>query len=161
MGALRHCRVNDKKPLEKWSTKFCAYYMDVISGSRMEDLTKMVIEAYLPPTKIKRKYTCAHCGYVTINPRMHLRHRVIAHGDKIKIVECPLCVYACQYRQKLNRHLKLVHQLDPPYYYCLPFQVTNGETITDSGSSLEQMQQEPLDLSRKSLGEEKTIGRRR
>src|SRR5699024_5848958 len=33
------------------------------------------------------------------------------HGHKIKIVECPYCVYACQYVQKLQRHLLLVHKL--------------------------------------------------
>lgn len=70
----------------------------------------------LPPTKIKRQYKCTGCDHTTINPRQHLRHRIDVHGHKLRIVECPLCVYACQYRQKLNRHLKLVH-------HCLPNQV--------------------------------------
>lgn len=70
----------------------------------------------LPPTKIKRQYKCTSCDHTTINPRQHLRHRIDVHGHKLRIVECPLCVYACQYRQKLNRHLRLVH-------HCLPNQV--------------------------------------
>lgn len=70
-------------------------------------------ESCLPPTKIKRQYKCAMCPHITVNPRIHLRHRQQVHNDKIRIVECPLCVYACQYRQKLNRHLKLVHHRMP------------------------------------------------
>lgn len=66
---------------------------------------------FLPPTKIKRQYKCGTCPHVTINPRDHLKHRKYVHGEsKIKIVECPLCQYACQYRQKLIRHMKLVHK---------------------------------------------------
>lgn len=67
----------------------------------------------LPPTKIKRTYSCKSCDHKTINPRLHLNHLRVRHEQNIKIVECPLCVYACQYRQKLNRHLKLVH-------HCMP-----------------------------------------
>lgn len=67
----------------------------------------------LPPTKIKRQYKCSICDHLTVNPRVHLRHRIDAHGHKVKIVECPMCVYACQYRQKLNRHLRLVHHIYP------------------------------------------------
>lgn len=67
----------------------------------------------LPPTKIKRTYKCKTCEHKTVNPREHLNHLKENHDQNIKIVECPLCLYACQYRQKLNRHLKLVHR-------CLP-----------------------------------------
>lgn len=63
----------------------------------------------LPATKIKRTYKCKQCLNETKNPREHLNHRIQVHREKIKIVECPLCVYACQYRQKLKRHLDLVH----------------------------------------------------
>lgn len=76
----------------------------------------------LPPTRIRRQYTCSDCGHRTINPREHLYHRRNFHQHRIKIVECPHCVYACQYLQKLNRHLSLVHKKS-------------------------QIQEEPLDLS--------------
>lgn len=72
-----------------------------------------VDERHLPATKIKRQYTCSDCGLRTCNPRQHLRHRKMMHNPKIRIVLCPLCIYACQYRQKLNRHLKLIHECTP------------------------------------------------
>lgn len=67
----------------------------------------------LPPTKIKRTYKCKNCDHSTVNPREHLNHLKGEHDQNVKIVECPLCLYACQYRQKLNRHLKLVHRCSP------------------------------------------------
>ncbi|CAG2101412.1 unnamed protein product [Medioppia subpectinata] len=66
----------------------------------------------LPATRIRRQYTCNDCGFRTINPREFLYHRRDAHGQRLKIVECPYCVYACQYVQKLQRHLLLVHKLE-------------------------------------------------
>lgn len=98
----------------------------------------------LPPTKIKRKYKCLNCDHVTVNPRDHLRHRIDQHGHKLKIVECPLCVYACQYRQKLNRHLKLVHHttlgsIDEPLGHGFGRQYSPADSDEDSD--------EPVDLS--------------
>ncbi|XP_054164630.1 zinc finger protein Xfin-like [Oppia nitens] len=66
----------------------------------------------LPATRIRRQYTCNDCGFRTINPREFLYHRRDEHGQRLKIVECPYCVYACQYVQKLQRHLLLVHKLE-------------------------------------------------
>lgn len=149
------------------------------------NLAKLVLESYLPPTKIKRKYKCTQCGYTTVNPRMHLRHRIASHGDKIKIVECPLCVYACQYRQKLNRHLRLVHNTLPSQinysnnsavaelanmvqYSCAnsDFDIcqANGLNLSQTSRApnkaaadhLAQTQQEPLNLSVKVGGERPT-----
>lgn len=71
----------------------------------------LVVSNELPPTKIRRKYSCQMCGNFTFNPRIHLKHLQEEHGQKIRIVSCPYCQYACQYRQKLNRHLRLVHKL--------------------------------------------------
>lgn len=65
----------------------------------------------LPATRIRRQYNCTDCGISTTNPRQFLYHRRDIHGYKLKIVECPYCVYACQYVQKLQRHLLLVHKL--------------------------------------------------
>ncbi|XP_027198504.2 uncharacterized protein LOC113792774 isoform X1 [Dermatophagoides pteronyssinus] len=67
--------------------------------------------ADLPATRIRRQYNCNDCGFRTVNPREFLYHRRDGHGYKVKIVECPYCVYACQYVQKLQRHLLLVHKL--------------------------------------------------
>ncbi|RWS11843.1 zinc finger protein Xfin-like protein [Dinothrombium tinctorium] len=66
----------------------------------------------LAPTRIRRQYTCNDCGIRTVNPREFLYHRRDMHNQKVKIVECPYCVYACQYFQKLQRHILLVHKLE-------------------------------------------------
>ena len=66
----------------------------------------------LAPTRIRRQYNCEQCSFRTINPREFLYHRRDEHGAKVKIVECPYCVYACQYFQKLQRHILLVHKLE-------------------------------------------------
>lgn len=79
----------------------------------LSDLAESLDDSYLPPTKIKRSYKCSICQHSTVNPRLHLKHRIDLHGHKLKIVECPYCVYACQYRQKLNRHMRLVHRQFP------------------------------------------------
>lgn len=103
-------------------------------------LSVVIQEFNLPPTKIKRQYKCSSCDHVTVNPRLHLRHRQATHGHKVRIVECPLCVYACQYRQKLNRHLRLVHQRPAN---------NNGQGSNNDRASLSQYDSddEPLDLS--------------
>lgn len=63
----------------------------------------------LPATRIRRQYSCNDCHFRTVNPREFLYHRRDGHGHKIKIELCPYCIYACQYTQKLQRHLLLVH----------------------------------------------------
>ena len=65
----------------------------------------------LAPTRIRRQYTCENCTFRTINPREFLYHKRDVHQAKVKIVECPHCVYACQYHQKLQRHILLVHKI--------------------------------------------------
>lgn len=123
------------------------------------NIDNQVANNHLPPTRIKRKYKCANCEHTTINPRLHLRHRIQVHGQKLKIVECPLCVYACQYRQKLNRHLKLVHHYLSPNQankertsdndYCYqnyPFQQLPLASM-DGGASMVYNDEQPLDLS--------------
>lgn len=66
----------------------------------------------LAPTRIRRQYACSDCDFRTVNPREFLYHRRDVHNQKVKIVECPYCVYACQYFQKLQRHMLLVHKLE-------------------------------------------------
>lgn len=65
----------------------------------------------LAPTRIRRHYTCAECDLKTTNPREYLHHKRDVHNEKVKIVECPHCQYACQYSQKLQRHVLLVHKI--------------------------------------------------
>lgn len=85
------------------------------SSSNMANLNNMNNNSLtadgLPATRIRRQYTCNECSFRTVNPREFLYHRRDSHGHRIKIVECPYCVYACQYVQKLQRHLFLVHKL--------------------------------------------------
>lgn len=79
--------------------------LDIITSTCYED-------SCLPPTKIRRQYKCPvkECDFTTTNPRQMLYHRQIVHDDKIKIVKCQYCIYACQHRQKLTRHIDLVHK---------------------------------------------------
>lgn len=67
----------------------------------------------LAPTKIRRTYTCVKdaCMFRTSNPREFLYHRRDVHNEKVVINECPHCVYACQYTQKLRRHIQLIHKI--------------------------------------------------
>lgn len=99
---------------------------------------------HLPPTKIKRQYKCLICGHSTVNPRIHLRHLNEVHDQKLKIVECPYCVYACQYKQKLNRHLRLVHNTIKQHQH--QYQQQQQETQQQQ-QVVDYQQDEPLDLS--------------
>lgn len=108
---------------------------------------------HLPPTKIKRQYKCNICPHSTVNPRIHLRHLNDIHDQKVKIVECPFCVYACQYKQKLNRHLRLVHNNNVnrnnhsnKHQQQLNQQHQSSQYEQDD-SYFQQQQDEPIDLS--------------
>lgn len=66
-------------------------------------------EGSLPQCKIKRNYTCSHCNYFTQNPRNFLYHLRGVHKEKLRIYECPSCLYASKHSQKLQRHVHMVH----------------------------------------------------
>lgn len=63
----------------------------------------------LPDCKVKRNYTCSACDFFTQNPRVYLYHLRDVHNEKVKIYECPSCLYASKHFQKLIRHNKMVH----------------------------------------------------
>nr|XP_045616130.1 uncharacterized protein LOC123769175 isoform X3 [Procambarus clarkii] len=65
----------------------------------------------LPQCRLKRNYCCAHCGINTQNPREHLYHLRDSHGERMKVFECPRCIYASKNQQKLIRHARMVHKL--------------------------------------------------
>merc|ERR1739838_480986 len=67
--------------------------------------------ANLPDCRLKRNYSCNHCGYNTQNPREFLYHLQNDHGEQFKIFECPRCIYASKNQQKLLRHARMVHKL--------------------------------------------------
>lgn len=79
----------------------------VVSGDSLYEESEDDID--LPQCKIKRNYTCAHCTYYTQNPRSYLYHLKDEHGEKIKVYECPSCLYASKHSQKLQRHVHMVH----------------------------------------------------
>ena len=106
----------------------------------------------LPATRIRRQYTCNDCGFRTINPREFLYHRRDAHGQRLKIVECPYCVYACQYVQKLQRHLLLVHKLETSM--TPPPEVTQTSSKTNKSKAIPKAQTIPKIESPDSLSEE-------
>lgn len=74
-----------------------------------DELLDCVDEKDLPECKIKRNYSCASCDYFTQNPRHYLYHLRDVHNEKVKIYECPNCLYASKHYQKLLRHSKMVH----------------------------------------------------
>ncbi|XP_045511451.1 zinc finger protein Xfin-like [Colias croceus] len=65
----------------------------------------------LPDCKIKRNYSCTKCKFYTQNPRAYLLHSRDVHFERIKIYECPYCIYASRHNQKLIRHVKMVHEM--------------------------------------------------
>lgn len=79
----------------------------VVSGDSLYEESEDDID--LPQCKIKRNYTCTHCTYYTQNPRSYLYHLKDEHGEKIKVYECPSCLYASKHSQKLQRHVHMVH----------------------------------------------------
>lgn len=84
----------------------------VVSGDALfvEDVEQLSDDsADLPECKIKRNYSCAACDYFTQNPRHFLYHQRDVHNEKVKIYECPNCLYASKHFQKLVRHTKMVH----------------------------------------------------
>ncbi|RZC37053.1 uncharacterized protein BDFB_003388 [Asbolus verrucosus] len=76
------------------------------------------LEKDLPECKVKRNYSCNTCDFFTQNPRHYLYHLRDVHEEKVKIYECPNCLYASKHFQKLLRHTKMVHggadSLDQP-----------------------------------------------
>ena len=63
----------------------------------------------LPECKIKRNYSCSACDFFTQNPRHFLYHLRDSHGERVRIYECPSCLYASKHFQKLLRHSRMVH----------------------------------------------------
>lgn len=114
--------------------------LDLQPSETMSSSTQAVTSDYLPPTKIKRQYRCKRCEYATVNPRCFLKHRIDTHADRIRIVECPLCVYACQFRQKLNRHMRLVHHRLP---HQIP-QIINS--IDNRANQMNSLNDNPHDM---------------
>lgn len=63
----------------------------------------------LPDCKVKRNYTCSNCDFFTHNPRVFLYHLRDVHQERVRVYECPHCLYASKHFQKLLRHTKMVH----------------------------------------------------
>ncbi|XP_071519036.1 uncharacterized protein [Panulirus ornatus] len=77
---------------------------DIINGNLSESKS-------LPDCRLKRNYCCVHCGINTQNPREYLYHLRDEHGERMKVFECPRCIYASKNQQKLIRHARMVHKL--------------------------------------------------
>lgn len=63
----------------------------------------------LPDCKVKRNYTCSNCDFFTQNPRVFLYHLRDVHQERVRVYECPHCLYASKHFQKLIRHTNMVH----------------------------------------------------
>ncbi|XP_049868506.1 zinc finger protein 91-like [Pectinophora gossypiella] len=76
-------------------------------GRLSGDSSVETIQPVLPQNKKRRNYSCLKCTFHTCNPRDFLWHAREVHFEKLKIHECPHCVYACRHFQKLVRHMKI------------------------------------------------------
>lgn len=74
-----------------------------------DELLEYCDDKDLPECKIRRNYSCGSCDYFTQNPRQYLYHLRDDHNEKVRIYECPNCIYASKHFQKLLRHSKMVH----------------------------------------------------
>lgn len=85
----------------------------VVSGDALfasaGDVVSAAAEPDLPECKVKRNYSCNSCDFFTQNPRHYLYHLRDVHAEKVRIYECPNCLYASKHFQKLLRHTKMVH----------------------------------------------------
>lgn len=84
----------------------------VVSGDALfvEDVEQLSDDSTdLPECKVRRNYSCNACDYFTQNPRHFLYHQRDVHNEKVKIYECPNCLYASKHFQKLVRHARMVH----------------------------------------------------
>lgn len=74
-----------------------------------ENDVHVAISKDLPDCKVKRNYTCSNCDFFTHNPRVFLYHLRDVHQERVRVYECPHCLYASKHFQKLLRHTKMVH----------------------------------------------------
>ncbi|XP_022820453.1 zinc finger protein Xfin-like [Spodoptera litura] len=81
----------------------------------------------LPQCKIRRNYNCTKCTFFTQNPRAYLVHTRDAHFVRLKIYDCPYCIYASRHHQKLVRHVKMIHGVSKP---------TSSSTTTKAAAAL-------------------------
>lgn len=86
----------------------------------------------LPDCKVKRNYSCSTCDFFTQNPRHYLYHLRDDHNEKVKIYECPNCLYASKHFQKLLRHTKMVHG------------ISDGIEVVDNGSANKRARKRPI-----------------
>ncbi|XP_075992062.1 uncharacterized protein LOC142987286 [Anticarsia gemmatalis] len=93
------------------ATVFGRYLEGRVCGDVSSEASSDAAEDFeLPQCKIKRNYNCTKCTFYTQNPRAYLVHTRDAHFVKLKIFDCPHCVYASKHHQKLIRHIKMVHE---------------------------------------------------
>lgn len=79
-----------------------------------EEASDAADEFELPQCKIRRNYNCTKCTFFTQNPRAYLVHTRDAHFVRLKIYDCPYCIYASRHHQKLVRHVKMIHGVSKP-----------------------------------------------
>lgn len=97
----------------------------------------------LPDCKVRRNYTCSSCDFFTQNPRLYLYHLRDDHKQKIKVFECPSCLYASKHFQKLLRHSKMVHGTSEGVSVAETSRKSRRRSANDVGDEGEESQ-EPL-----------------
>lgn len=104
----------------------------------------------LPDCKVRRNYTCPCCDFFTQNPRLYLYHLRDVHNQRIKVYECPSCLYASKHFQKLLRHSKMVHGTSEGVNAADTSRKSRRRSATDVADESEESQQ----LSQEHLDED-------
>ena len=65
-----------------------------------------------PAPKISRTYKCDKCSFCSRKSRAFLYHLVEEHKSKMDIFACSQCDYCSQHKTKLQRHLRISHQIN-------------------------------------------------
>ncbi|XP_044743327.1 zinc finger protein 652-B-like [Chrysoperla carnea] len=94
-------------------TMHCEYCPETF---RNKLLLKRHMKELHPQIKIKQYRTCDVCGKSII--RRYFQNHMATHGDR-KQYTCEGCSKIFMYKDSLRRHVKRVHENQPPEYKCL------------------------------------------
>ncbi|VDI05492.1 Hypothetical predicted protein [Mytilus galloprovincialis] len=64
----------------------------------------------MSPCKRGRNYSCENCSFTTTKSKAFLYHEIQVHRKAYSIFTCTECEYSSKHKQKVQRHLKLIHK---------------------------------------------------
>lgn len=116
----------------------------------------------LPQCKTRRNYSCSKCTFHTRNSRDYLEHSRDVHFERIKIYDCPHCVYASRHHQKLVRHMKVHQALISDLSFKMESEIPDSESepverIEDFLEEIEECDDYPMDLDENEESLERSV----